>query len=112
MRYTKVLSDCYSGCTTVIRPFLSDIEVSVENGVRQGVPVSRNLFTACLESFIRNCKWNTFGVLIDGKRLNHLRFVDNIVLITRSPGDASEMLRLLDEEGKKAGLSINTEKTK
>ncbi|EPB70920.1 hypothetical protein ANCCEY_09977 [Ancylostoma ceylanicum] len=47
-RYTKVLSECHSGCTIVFRPFLNDIEVSVEK--------------------------------------------DDIVLITRSPDDASEML--------------------
>ncbi|KAL6738932.1 hypothetical protein Aduo_012428 [Ancylostoma duodenale] len=105
MRYTKLLNECYSGCTTVFRPFLNDIEVSV---VRQGDPVSPNLFAACLESVIRNCDWSTSGVLIDGKRLNHLRFADEIVLITRSPDDASEMLRQLDEEGRKAGLNINT----
>ncbi|EYC43142.1 hypothetical protein Y032_0502g2630 [Ancylostoma ceylanicum] len=94
-RYTKVLSECYSGCTTVFRPFLNDIEVSVEKG-----------------SVIRNCDWSTFGVLIDGERLNHLRFAGDIVLITRSPDDASEMLRRLDEERSKAGLTINKTKTK
>ncbi|EPB69071.1 hypothetical protein ANCCEY_11840 [Ancylostoma ceylanicum] len=65
-----------------------------------------------LEPVIRNCDWSTFGVLIDEERLNHLRFADDIVLITRSPVDASEMLRWLDEEGSKAGLTINTTKTK
>ncbi|EYC00990.1 hypothetical protein Y032_0111g235 [Ancylostoma ceylanicum] len=37
---------------------------------------------------------------------------DDIVLITRSPDDASEVLRRLDEEGSKAGLTINKTKTK
>ncbi|KIH45394.1 hypothetical protein ANCDUO_24565 [Ancylostoma duodenale] len=46
MRYAKVLSECYLGCTTVFRPFLNDMEVSVEKEVRQGDPVSPNLFTA------------------------------------------------------------------
>ncbi|EYC14814.1 hypothetical protein Y032_0039g21 [Ancylostoma ceylanicum] len=111
-RYTKVLSEYYSGYTTVFRPFLNDIEVSVEKGVRQGDPASPNLFSACLESVIRNCDWSTFGVLIDGERLNHLHFADDIVLITRSPNDASEVLRRLDEEGSKASLAINKSKTK
>ncbi|EPB74877.1 hypothetical protein ANCCEY_06027 [Ancylostoma ceylanicum] len=61
-----------------------------ESGVQP--PVSPNLFSVCLESDIRNCDWSTFGVLIDGERLNYLRFADDIVLITRSPDDASEML--------------------
>ncbi|EYC36036.1 hypothetical protein Y032_0942g3147 [Ancylostoma ceylanicum] len=58
---------------TVFRPFLNDIKVSVEKGVRQGDPALPNLFSACLESVIRNCDWSTFGVLIDGGRLNHLQ---------------------------------------
>ncbi|EPB67666.1 hypothetical protein ANCCEY_13241 [Ancylostoma ceylanicum] len=98
-QYTKVLSECHSGCTTVIRLFLNDIEVSVERGVRQGDPVLLNIFSACLESVIRNSDWSTFGVLIDAERLNHLRFAEDIVLITRSPEDASEMLRRLHGEG-------------
>ncbi|EYC39515.1 hypothetical protein Y032_0653g1181 [Ancylostoma ceylanicum] len=84
-RYTKVLRKCYSGYTIVFRPFLNDIEVSVEKGVRQGDPASPNLFSACLESVIRNCDWSSFGVLIDEERLNRLRFADDIVLITRMP---------------------------
>ncbi|EYC05138.1 hypothetical protein Y032_0084g1798 [Ancylostoma ceylanicum] len=111
-RYTKVLNECYSRCTTVFQPFLNDIEVSVEKGVRQGDPASPNLFSVCLESAIRNCDWSTFRVLIDGERINHLRYANDIVLITRSPDDASEMLQRLDEEGSKAGLSINKTKTK
>ncbi|KIH64502.1 hypothetical protein ANCDUO_05187 [Ancylostoma duodenale] len=55
MRYTKVLSGCYLGCTTVFRPFLDDIEVGVEKGVHRGNPVPPNLFSACSESVIRNC---------------------------------------------------------
>ncbi|EPB74532.1 hypothetical protein ANCCEY_06389 [Ancylostoma ceylanicum] len=111
-RYTKVLTEWYSGCTTVFRPFLNDIKVSVETGVRQEDPASPNSFSACLESVIRNCDWDTFGVLIDGERLNHLRFADDIVLIPSSADDASEMLRRLDEEGSKAGLTLNMTKTK
>lgn len=37
--------------------------------------------------------WSNFGVNVDGVRLNHLRFADDIVLITDSPEHASEMLR-------------------
>ncbi|EPB65051.1 hypothetical protein ANCCEY_15886, partial [Ancylostoma ceylanicum] len=107
-RYTKVLSECYSRCITVFRPFPNDIEVSVEKGVLQGDPISPNLFPACLASVTRICDWSTFAVVIDGEQLNHLRSADDKVLIMRSPDDASKMFRRLDEEGSKAGLTINT----
>ncbi|EYC34233.1 hypothetical protein Y032_0001g316 [Ancylostoma ceylanicum] len=72
MRYSKVLNEYFSVCTTVFRPFHDDIEVSLGKGVRQGDPVSLNLFSACSESVIRNCDWSTFGIPIDGKRPIHL----------------------------------------
>ncbi|VDO43143.1 unnamed protein product [Haemonchus placei] len=69
------------------------------------------MFSACLEHVIRRCNWSNFGVNIDGVRLNHLRFADDIVLITDSPEHASEMLHRLDEEGSQCDLTINTSKT-
>uniref|UniRef100_A0A7I4YXJ4 Reverse transcriptase domain-containing protein n=1 Tax=Haemonchus contortus TaxID=6289 RepID=A0A7I4YXJ4_HAECO len=90
--YVDVLRECYSHCTTVFHPFYNDVVVAVWRGVRQGDPKSPNLFPACLEHVIRRCNCD-FGVNIDGVRLNHLRFADDIVLITDSPEHASETLR-------------------
>nr|CDJ97110.1 RNA-directed DNA polymerase (reverse transcriptase) domain containing protein [Haemonchus contortus] len=110
--YVDVLRESYCGRTTVFHPFYNDIEVVVEKGLRQDDPISPHLFSACLEHVIRRCKWDNFGVNINGRRLNNLRFGSNIVLITDSPEDASEMLRRLDEEGSQCGLTIDTSKTK
>ncbi|XGW03198.1 hypothetical protein V3C99_014864 [Haemonchus contortus] len=95
-----------------IPPFYNDVVVAVQKGVGQGDPISPNLFSACLEHVIRRCNWSNFGVNIDGVLLDHLRFADDIVLITDSPEHASKMLHRLDEEGSRCGLSINTSKTK
>ncbi|KAK6055379.1 hypothetical protein COOONC_07117 [Cooperia oncophora] len=65
-----------------------------------------------MESVIRRCDWSRFGLNIDGTLLNHLRFADDIVLITSSPEEASEMLDRLDQEGSQYGLTMNTSKTK
>ncbi|VDL69849.1 unnamed protein product [Nippostrongylus brasiliensis] len=111
-RYTKILQECYTGCHTVFRPFCRDVAVAVERGVRQGDPISPCLFSACLESTIRRCDWEPFGVEVNGVRLNHLRFADDIVLVTKTPEDALRKLNGLDEAGKEAGLTINTTKTK
>ncbi|WKY08982.1 hypothetical protein Q1695_001835 [Nippostrongylus brasiliensis] len=74
--------------------------------------ISPNLFSACLESIIRRCNWNEYGISIDGRKLNHLRFADDIVLITRSTDHASRMLEELHKEGANFGLTINMSKTK
>ncbi|WKX94327.1 hypothetical protein Q1695_011520 [Nippostrongylus brasiliensis] len=111
-RYTKILQECYTGCHTVFRPFCRDVAVAVERGVRQGDPIFPCLFSARLESTIRRCDWEPFGVEVNGVRLNHMRFADDIVLVTKTPEDASRMLNGLHEAGKEAGLTINTTKTK
>ena len=110
--YIDVLQECYTDCSTTFRPFFDDVVVSVEKGVRQGDPISPNLFSACLESVVRRCDWSNFGLNIDGTLLNHLRFADDIVLITSSPEEASEMLDRLDQEGSHYGFTMNGSKTK
>ncbi|KAK6061542.1 hypothetical protein COOONC_00792 [Cooperia oncophora] len=49
---------------------------------------------------------------MDGTLLNHLRFADDVVLITSTPREASEMLNRLDQQGSSYGLTMNTSKTK
>ncbi|EPB69168.1 hypothetical protein ANCCEY_11746 [Ancylostoma ceylanicum] len=44
--------------------------------------------------------------------LNHLRFADDIVLLTHTPQEAERMVRQLGEVGKKVGLQLNAKKTK
>ncbi|PIO72183.1 hypothetical protein TELCIR_05898 [Teladorsagia circumcincta] len=110
--FVDVLRERYTDCSTVFRPFCRNVVVAVGMGVRQGGPISPNLFTACLESVIRRCDWSGLEINIDGVRLSHLRFADDIVLITGSPEHASEMLNLLDEKGSSCGLVINTSNTK
>ncbi|EPB67914.1 hypothetical protein ANCCEY_12992 [Ancylostoma ceylanicum] len=44
--------------------------------------------------------------------LNHLRFADDIVLLTHTPQEAERMVRQLDEVGRKVGLQLNAKKTK
>ncbi|EYC03648.1 hypothetical protein Y032_0092g2538 [Ancylostoma ceylanicum] len=43
--------------------------------------------------------------------LNHLRFADDIVLLTHTPQEAERMVRQLDEVGKEVGLQLNAKKT-
>ncbi|KIH66819.1 hypothetical protein ANCDUO_02853 [Ancylostoma duodenale] len=79
-------------------------------GVRQGNAISPNLYCAVMESVIRKCDWDEYGVNVNGRMLNHLRFADVIVLLTRTPQE--RMVHQLNEKRKKMGLQLDTKKTK
>ena len=103
--YIDLHVECYTGCSTFFKPFHREIEVQTSKGVRQGDSISPVLFSACLEEVIKHCKW------ANGRNLTHLRFADDIVLITGTPDEATSMINSLNWEGKEVGLVINTQKT-
>ena len=52
------------------------------------------------------------GIEIDDEELTHLRFADDIVLVTSNIGDLQGMLQELEAKSKEIGLKINKSKTK
>ena len=52
------------------------------------------------------------GLEINGKRINNLRFADDVVLVAESAEHLQIMLDDLYSESKKAGMEINLSKTK
>ena len=60
---------------------------------------------------MKSLDWDEKGIRIDGKFLSNLRFVDDIVIFSKSIGEAETMLNELNEAGKKIGLRINRKKT-
>lgn len=121
--YIELLKECYTGCTTTFTPFHKLVEVPVTRGVRQGDPISPNLFSACLEHVFRQMSWNEWkgheddydtipGIRVNGRNLTHLRFADDIVLVASDPRAASQMIQELVDRCRTVGLQINTSKTK
>ena len=60
---------------------------------------------------MRRLEWDNDGVKIDGRQLHHLRFADDIVLITSSISQAERMLADFDKACGKVGLRLNHTKT-
>ncbi|KAK6736225.1 hypothetical protein RB195_019105 [Necator americanus] len=92
-------------CLTFIDPKKAldsvETEAVVEALDNRGVPtqymkVLRELYSI-LENARRKLEWDDMGVKIDGRQLHHLRFADNIVLITPSISQAERMLTEFDE---------------
>ncbi|GBP48757.1 Putative uncharacterized transposon-derived protein F52C9.6 [Eumeta japonica] len=84
----------------------------VKRSVRSGDPMSPKLFSAVLENTFRKLIWDQHGLNIDGQKLNHLRFADDIVLFEEQPGTLGKMIQDLNKESEKVGLSMNINKTK
>jgi len=52
------------------------------------------------------------GFKIGGRKVNNLRYADDIVLVTTTPAELQELLSRVADSGKRYGLVINKEKTK
>ena len=110
-QYIKILRELYSNFTTKIVPFYKEIIIDVKRGVRQGDTISPKLFSASLENVMRQLEWEDMGVKVDGRQLHHLRFADDIVLITPNIEQAERMLADFDCACGKIGLRLNLTKT-
>uniref|UniRef100_A0AAR5NZF5 Reverse transcriptase domain-containing protein n=1 Tax=Dendroctonus ponderosae TaxID=77166 RepID=A0AAR5NZF5_DENPD len=74
--------------------------ILIKSGFRQGGTISQKLLTLALQDVFKNLTWQKRGINIDGRFLTHLRFPDDIVLVS---GDADELeLVLLLRELKEA----------
>ncbi|KAK6762590.1 hypothetical protein RB195_023350 [Necator americanus] len=60
---------------------------------------------------MRKLEWDDMGVKVDGRQLHHLRFADDMVLVTPSISQAERMLTEFDETCGCIGLQLNLQKT-
>lgn len=109
--YIQILQEIYCKSKGKVKLDRVGDSFFIKRGVRQGDPVSPNLFTALLETIFRNINIDGKGLNINGENLNHLRFADDIVLIAERHEDLSYMLTVLDEKSRDCGLEMNQNKT-
>lgn len=110
-RYTTVIKNIYQKAKACVRLHEDTRDFDIKRGVRQGDVISPKLFTNLLEYMFKELEFNEIGINIDGERLNHLRFADDIVLIADRTDEAREMLARLNTVSKSVGLKINMAKT-
>lgn len=70
------------------------------------------LFNAALENVFKNLLSQDKWVTIDGKRLTHLKYTDDIVLISQTSKVIKVMLNELNNKAAKIGLNENLSKLK
>ncbi len=78
-------------------------EFRIGRGVKQGDPLSPNIFNCLLEYVFRKMDWDKVLVKIDGRVLNNLRYVDDIVLVGKK--------QIRDQENGE-GIGIRMQKNK
>ena len=52
------------------------------------------------------------GIKIIGKNINNLKYADDTILMAESKEELKSLLMTVKEESEKAGLKLNTQKTK
>lgn len=112
IKYTRILKNVYENSKAKIKLDREGEEIKIGRGVRQGDPVSPKLFTAVLEEVFRKLNWDECGLSINGENLSHLRFADDLIIISPSKDKLNKMICDLDTESQKVGLCMNTLKTK
>ena len=78
---------------------------------RQGNCISPKLFSACIENILRKLNWENKGIKIDSETFTHLRFADDIVLVSHDLKELQTVLEELNREIKAVGLEMNIKKT-
>lgn len=110
--YIDLIQDMYKSTTSQIQIHDVTERFHIKKGVRQGDTFSPKLFNATLEFALRSLQWETNGININGKYINHLRFADDIILIAKNQEQLQKMMLELEKALKEIGLRINLEKTK
>jgi hypothetical protein len=88
-------------------------EINCNIGVKQGCPSSPTLFGIYIDK-LEECleKAGCVGPTLTGIVINLLLYVDDIVLMQKSPHDLENQLRILKDFCSNMGMIVNIDKTK
>ena len=86
----------------------------IGNGVHQTCILLPCLFNLYAEYIMRNAGLDEAqaGIKIAWRNINNLRYADDTTLMATSKAELKSLLMKVKEESEKAGLTLNTEKTK
>ena len=112
---TCLLSNLYAGQDATVRTGHGTTDwFQIGKGVCQGCILSPCLFNLYAEYIMRNGGLDEAqaGIKIAGRNINNLRYADDTTLMAESEEELKSLLMKVKEEGEKAGLKFNIQKTK
>ena len=80
--------------------------IPIQKGVRQGDNISPNLFSVISEEIFKNLEREEAGIQINGEYQNNLRYVDDIVIMSKLTDDLQQIIQL-HRESQKEDLRSN-----
>ena len=110
-----LLRNLYAGQEATVRTGHGTIDwFQIGKGVRQGCILSPCLFNLYAEYIMRNARLDESQteIKIAGRNINNLRYADDTTLMAESEEELKCFLMRVKEEGEKAGLKLNIQKTK
>ena len=69
----------------------------VTNGVRQSSILSPQLFNICIDGLSDILNKSSIGWSIDGKRINHMLYTDDLCIVSLSVADLQQLLSICDQ---------------
>jgi hypothetical protein len=81
-------------------------------GVRQGDPISPNLFKIFINDIMNYIEVNDKTPVLNNMKISHLLYADDMVLLARSEEDIQKSVNSVDKFCKDWGLQVNTDKSK
>ena len=84
-RYINIIKYIYENATSqIITTQEKANKIKIKRGVKQGDSIFPKLFILAMEDMYRELNWQNKVILINGERLSHLRFADDITLMARN----------------------------
>ena len=112
---TCLLRNLHAGQEVTVRTGYGTTDwFQIEKGVCQGCILSRCLFNLYAEYIMINAWLDEAqaGIKTALRNINNLRYADDTTFMAKSEEEIKSLLMKVKEEGEKAGLKLNIQKTK